>query len=282
MDWLSFFLYALGFVVLLVLTQDLHIFPGAVLSKINFFGQRNKIIPPEVESIFIRSLDGTSLEVWRYAPESETSVNNYVAVIFHGNGGPVENFLFVQMWLAELGIPSYSFDYRGFGRSSGWPSEKGIYKDSDAVWKYVVEREGVTPDQIVVVGISVGSAPAARAAALHHPKLLLLSSAFIDLRSAARAQPVVGLLAPFVWHRFPTKEYVQTLKQTHLLLAHGLKDNIVPPKHSELLEEAYIGDGNVRRLEAKDSGHNLAFYALKDELKESLREWLSLLPDREE
>jgi pimeloyl-ACP methyl ester carboxylesterase len=178
------------------------------------------------------------------------------------------------MWLADLGILSYSFDYRGFGRSTGWPSERGFNKDSDSVWSYVTDREGVSAKQIVVVGISVGSAPASRIAAIHQPKLLLLSSAFTDLKSAARAQPVVGLLAPFVWHRFPTVEHVSRLKETHLLLAHGLRDKIVPPHHSEVLREAYVGGGNVRRLTSEDTGHNMAFYGLKDELKEAMLEWL--------
>ncbi len=274
MDLLSIALYSIGFIVLLVVTQDIHIFPGAFFSKVLFLWQRNKPIPPFVESSFIESTDGTKLEVWRYSPEVQTDLSDYVAIIFHGNGGPVENFLFFQMWFADLGIASYNFDYRGFGRSRGWPSETGIYNDSDTVWAYVTKREQVPSEKIIVLGISVGSAPAARIAALYEPKMLLLSSAFTDLRSVTRAQWVIGLLAPLVRYTFPTIEYVTRLKRAHLLLAHGLKDNIVPPNHSELLEAAYNGTGHVQRYFSNDTGHNMAFYDLKDKLKATLEEWL--------
>ena len=270
MDPFKLALYTLGFIVLLVLTQDIHIFPGAFISKLGVFWNRNKKTPPQVISQFIKSKDGTTLEVWRYQPEEKTDLSDYVAIIFHGNGSPLENFIFIQMWLAELGIPSYNFDYRGYGRSSGWPSEKGIYLDSDAIWEHVMVQEGVDASRVVIVGISVGGAPAARVAAQHSPKLLLLSSAFTDLRSTVRAQPILGILWPFVWHKFSTIEYVSRLGKTDLILAHGTRDKIVPCKHSKELESAYKGTGQVRRLISDVAGHNLVFYDLKDELKESL------------
>jgi len=245
MDLARIALLLLGAFVFLVITQDIHIFPGAFFSKAQFLSQRNKAVPRQVESLFIKAADGAELEVWRYAPDRRTGLSGYAAVVFHGNGGAVEDFVFVQMWLAELGIPSYGFDYRGFGRSSGWPSERGINRDGDAVWEYAVRRENSEPSRMILVGISIGSAPAARIAALHQPRLLLLCSAFTDLKSAARAQPVIGLLAPLVWHRFPTLEYVRRLETTDLLLAHGLRDNIVPADHSIRRERAYRGSGRV-------------------------------------
>ena len=266
MDPFTLLVIAAGFVILLILTQDLHIFPGVVSSKLNFLSQRRKQTPPNVESLFIKSSDGVNLEVWHHTIEDGVATKPYIALICHGNGGPVEAFLFIQMWLAEQGIPSYSFDYRGFGRSGGWPSEKGIYRDSDAVWEYVRERENIKPENIIVVGISVGSAPAARIAATHHPKLLMLISAFKDLRSTVRAQPIFGLLAPFVWSKFPTMKWVQELDHTHLLIAHGLKDNIVPAFHSEELEKAYSGSGELIRLTSEIAGHNMTFYDLRNKI----------------
>jgi uncharacterized protein len=265
--------YLLGFVVLVILTQDIHIFPGAFLSKAKFW-RRNRKPPSNVESIFIKASDATKLEVWRHAAEHETRLREFVAIVFHGNGGPMENFLFIQMWLGQLGIVSYNFDYRGFGRSEGWPNERGIYLDSDAVWEYVLAREKVDQSQVIIVGVSVGSAPAARTAAKHQPKLLLLTSAFTSLRGAVRAQPVIGLLAPFVRHKLSTIEHIRNLKSTHLLLAHAVNDKIVPYSHSSELEAAYAGAGRVLRLSTTEAGHNMAIYALKNELAKTLMEWL--------
>jgi uncharacterized protein len=274
MGLLHFALYLLGLVIFLVLTQDIHIFPGAFLSRITYFWQRNKPIPCEVESIFVATKDNVSLELWRYAPCEQSEYSKYVGLVFHGNGASLENFIFVQMWLAEMGIASYGFDYRGFGRSSGWPSERGIYLDSDTVWDYVLRREQLDHSRIIVIGISVGSAPAARIAGLHQPKVLLLSSPFTDLRSVVRAQPIAGLFSSLIWTKFPTISYLKELRQTHLLLAHGLKDNLIPSSHSVELERAYKGQGKVRRLTSPTAGHNGTFYDLRHEIKETLISWL--------
>ena len=120
----------------------------------------------------------------------------------------------------------------------------------------------------------MGSGPASRIAAQYHPKLLLLSSAFTDLRCAVRSHKIVGLLSPFVWHKFPTIDHVRALKSTDLVIAHGMNDKIVPPGHSVQLEASYGGQGRVRRFASDSAGHNLAFYALKDELSSTLIGWL--------
>ncbi len=273
MNLFSVVFFSIGFLVLLIVTQDLHIFPGAFTSKAKFW-KRNRKPPPPVESFFVTAQDQIKLEVWRYPAERETDLSQYKAIIFHGNGGPVDDFLFVQMWLSDLGIASYNFDYRGYGRSDGWPGERGIYSDSDAVYSYLLKKENVDSSRILIIGISVGSGPAARIASMHSPKLLLLASAFTDLRSTIRAQPLIGFLAPFVRHKFPTIDYVKTLTSTDLLIAHARNDRIVPWQHSIELEAAYQGSGNLKRLLSEESGHNLAFFALKRELKETLLAWL--------
>ena len=273
MDYLGLLIVVIGGVVFTILTQDIHIFPGAFFPKFRIW-DRGKKAPYPVESSFIKTVDGKALELWRHPNEEETDLSKYIGIVCHGNGSTLEDFLFYQMWLSELGIRSYNFDYRGFGRSEGWPSEKGIYKDSEAVWEHVLMTEGVDASQIIVVGVSIGSGPAARLARTYQPPLLILSSAFIDLKSVVRSQSIIGWLAPFVRHSFPTIEYVRELKTTHVLLAHGLNDTIVPPEHSNMLEGAYTGSGHVRRCVSAEGGHNMAFFDLKNELKEIVKKWL--------
>jgi alpha-beta hydrolase superfamily lysophospholipase len=277
MTWMGFveiFLYALGFLVLVILTQDIHIFPGSFTSRLFRLIQK-RVTPLEVESVTIKSSDGVALEVWRYEGIPSDHHRRVAAIICHGNGGSMEHFLFVQMWLAEQGICSYNFDYRAFGQSGGlWPSESGMYRDAEAVAGYVLERERIGPEDLIVVGISIGSGPASKLAAEISPAVLLLVSAFTDLRSVVRSQKPLGILAPFVWHRFPTEEHIEKLRDTHLLLAHGMQDRIVPAHHSESLEKAYQGEGSVTRFESAEAGHNLALYALRRELASKLGELL--------
>ncbi len=274
LEILRLVLYAVGFLVFLVLSQDLHIFPGAFLSKVMLFPQHCKKVPQEVRSSFVRTEDGKRLELWRYEADEQTVLSKYRALIFHGNGASLESFVFVQMWLASLGIVSYSFDYRGYGRSTGWPSEKGFALDSDAIWKHITTTEAVNPSHTIVVGISIGSASAARIAALHGARLLILSSPFTDLRSAVRAQPFVGMLSSFVRYSFSTVDYVRQLTQTDLIILHGLKDRIIPPCQAVHLQNAYAGSGQLRRLVSEIGGHNSAFYLLREPLRAVLERWL--------
>lgn len=278
-DYLSnlcwFFVHAIAFTFLLVLTQDIHIFPGALFSLLRGRIRDPKTLPRGVESVFVTTEDGKSLEVWRLpADPLESSRFPYCAIIFHGNGASLENFFAVQLWFSSLGITSYSFDYRGFGKSSGWPSEKGINRDSDAVWQYVAERESLPANRLIVFGMSVGGAPAARIASIHQPKVLILVSTFTDLKQVVREQFLVGFLAPFVWYAMRTIDYVRELGQTHLILAHGEKDRLIRPYHSEKLLEAYKGSDVPARITTLVPGHNSTFFAVRNQLGGKLMERL--------
>ncbi len=263
---LNFLLGASGFVLFLVVTQDVHIFPGALLSLFSGRTRDPRTLPSGVESIFISTPDAKKIELWRLAPQQEVPQKDLVALIFHGNGGALESFYLFQLWFSSLGICSYAFDYRGFGKSSGWPGEKGISTDSDAVWSYCVEREKLDPQQIIIFGFSIGSGPASRIAALHSPRALILTSPFTDLRRVVREHGLLAILAPFLRHRFPVKAHIEKLKSTSLLLVHGGNDKIISRVHAEELERSYRGSGQVTRLFSEGAGHNLVFYELKDEM----------------
>ena len=273
---ISVLLYSLGFVLIIVVTQDIHLFPGAFYSLLTRKKRDPRTLPAGIESDFISTSDQKRLEVWRH--ESEPSVEKlpFIAVIFHGNGAPLKNFLVVQQWFAALGISNYGFDYRGFGKSSGWPSETGIEEDSDTVWNYVLQREEITPEQVIVLGVSVGCAPAARIAALHQPKMLVLVSAFIDLKTVVDEQLLFGPLSRFLWYRFPTIDYVKQLESADLLLAHGEKDRLIRPYHTKVLQEAYRGSGCVERVTTNAPGHTSTFYATRKVLGQWILERLGV------
>lgn len=275
MDLLYYLLLILGFIVLLIVTQSIQVFPGALFSIFNRRTRDASTLHPGMESSFIETADGKSIEVWRLPCTEAPPVPPYVGVVFHGNGGSLENFLFPQLWFQELGLTSYGFDYRGFGKSSGWPSEEGLYLDSDAVWRYIMEREKIDPKCIVVCGISLGGAPAARIASKHKVKALILVSAFTGIKQVIKEQSLIGLLAPFVWYKFPTIDYVRGLKDTQLILACGGGDEIVHSSHAQELADAYAGTGKVKHLICESAGHNATFFALKRELAAALLEGLS-------
>jgi len=273
-------LYASGFAVLLLLSQNLHIFPGAVISKYQRLLGRRFGCPAGVQSHTITSEDGNRIEIWEMQGESQQNFRiahngkPYIALIFHGNAAPMESFLLLQFWTAELGIKSYTFDYRGYGNSTGWPSEQGIYKDSDAFWRFVSEREDFQAENIIVIGYSVGGAPASRIANLHGVRLLLLISPFSSIKDVLRDQIMFRPMVPLLWSELSTVDNVNDLTKTGLIVVHGRKDTIVRPHHADRVVSAYRGDSNVTLIWDECGTHNTAFYSKRREVAAALASYL--------
>jgi uncharacterized protein len=264
--------------ILLVATQDIQVFPYALVSLLHKPSINLSTLQPIPESATITTIDNEHLEVWRVAAAQGQPTLPYVAIVFHGNGGWLKTFYPFQQWLSSLGITSYSFDYRGYGRSSGWPSEPGIYRDVDAVWQYVSGREQSDSQHMIVMGQSIGSGPAAYAASKYQARVLLLLSGYTSIYDVARKRPVLGLLAyllkPLMFYDFPASAYVSTLQDTCLILAHGKEDNIIGYENSIALKEAYRGKGETTLVLYEQASHNDLFFKVYPELSAKLLECL--------
>lgn len=230
---------------ILVLSQDIQIFPGAVMSY-----QRNPL-PEDVTVHYVSTSDGEKLESWRL-PGTE---NSPVAIIFHGNAGDVQNFFAYQTLFKHYGLTSYGFDYRGYGKSTGWPSENGLYKDADAILDYVKTKEGVTDKDIILFGISIGTGPASYLARKTNPGALVLLSPFWSLPEAIKST-AFGFLSPFAFHEFPVGENVSALTDTCLILAHGKLDKVIPYEQGKRVFDTYKGTALSIMISPHEAGHN--------------------------
>ncbi len=115
---------------------------------------------------------------------------------FHGNGGNLSIWAPILAGIARQGYAVTAFDYRGYGNSTGRPSERGLYRDVDAI----VERFWSEPrpaGPVVYWGRSLGRAMAAYAATVRAPDGLIRESTSPDVRSLVRTQPLLALLAVF-------------------------------------------------------------------------------------
>src|SRR5690606_33498765 len=105
------------------------------------------------------------------APEARGAV-----LLAHGNAGSIAMRVDYIPLFHRLGYSVLLFDYRGYGRSEGKPSEEGTYADARAAWRHLVAERGFPPGRIVVMGESLGGAVAARLAAEQQPGALVLAS----------------------------------------------------------------------------------------------------------
>lgn len=237
---------AVALVFLTVLSQPLQVFPGVLA--------RSGTPPPWVERSFVSTSDGRTLEAWRVSPAERRF--RQVALVFHGNGDVLAQAVQYQAWLRDRGFLSYGFDYRGYGNSTGFPSEGGLYRDAEAMYDYVLTREGLRPQDLLAFGVSLGSGPAAYIASQHAVGTLALLSPYTSIPAVVRSRGLLGLLAPLVWYSFPVESFMGELRDTCVVLAHGRRDVVIPWSHTESLRAKYVGASRVTVLFNELGGHN--------------------------
>lgn len=263
-------LYILAIPVVLVLTQDLLLFSGALLSRTRKWRRKKFLVPDGTLQHKLLCEGSITLDVWEKAPNPGVQPLPFVMLIFHGHTDSMEKYTFLQTWAAELGITSYGLDYRGYGNSTGWPSEKTLNADCTAFYKFVAERTNVAPQQVIILGYSFGCVPAAFVAQLHQVKALILLSAFTSVMDIVKQHPYVKYLAPFVWLKSSVIENVQRLHDTHLVVVNGGLDSPIPTEHAELLTQAYKGAYPPNLLLDTQSTPSAVFENQKDWITEIL------------
>ena len=188
----------------------------------------------EFDAVSIATRDGEQLRGWWLRHPSPKATILY----FHGNGGNLSMWTPILAGIVQHGYEVFAFDYRGYGLSTGRPSEQGLYRDVDAVVDYFTTHASNDVPRIYW-GRSLGVVMAAYAASLDAPRGLVLESGFPSARSLLRDSPLMFALSLFASYRFPAAAFLQRLKtRTPLLILHGDADRIVPINQGHALFEA--------------------------------------------
>jgi hypothetical protein len=171
----------------------------------------------------IGTSDGETLHGWWLEqPDPRAQV-----IFWHGNGGNLSLWLDLVLELHAHGFSVLAVDYRGYGASTGVPSQAGIYRDAEAVTREF-HRRLARPDRPVLYwGRSLGSTIAAASAASHAPDGLVLESPIPDARSVLRANPALWALSFLSSYTFETSKHLRAYTGP-LLVVHGERDTIVP------------------------------------------------------
>jgi len=182
------------------------------------------------ESAMLPTDDGERLRAWSLPHPAPRALILY----FHGNGGNLSVWSPILVNIHRRGYAIRAFDYRGYGESSGTPTELGLYRDVNAFLDWAPASAG-TP--IVYWGRSLGATMAAYAATVRAPDALILESGFPSARALLRANPVLALLSLFSTYRFPTTELLRGV-QAPALVMHGDADRVVQFANGRALFEA--------------------------------------------
>ena len=184
---------------------------------------------------------------WIDSPPSASFGGTAKVLLFlHGNAENISGNLDHASKFQKFGFSVLIVDYRGYGISDGsfsdggFPTEKSVYQDVETAWNYLVEERGISPEQIVIYGHSLGGAIAIELAS-HHPEAdsLIIEGTFTCMRDMADYQysylgifPIDLLLK----NHFASMNKVGSLKMP-VLFIHGQDDDVVPYWMSEALFE---------------------------------------------
>ncbi len=207
-------------------------------SKVVFFPvERMESAPDriglEYQKVRFKTADDVRLFSW-FLPAQQ---NKGVILFFHGNAGNISHRLDTLAIFNQLGYSTLIFDYRGYGKSEGTPSEQGLYLDAEAAWKYLVEEMEVKPEDIIIFGRSLGGPLAAHIAAQNSVRACIVESTFTsakDIASSLYPLYPVGLICRF---KFETLQSILK-KSAPLLVVHSSDDEIIPFSHGRKIYEA--------------------------------------------
>ncbi len=172
------------------------------------------------EDVWLRTADGVRVHAWWIAPPGA----QLATLFLHGNAGNVSHRIEHIREITAAGSALLLLDYRGYGRSEGRPTEKGLYADADAAYLHLT-ASGWKPEQIVLHGESLGSAVAVDLASRRPCAGLVLETPFTTTRDvAARVLPVLGPL--LIWS-YNSKAKIARVRAP-LLIMHGDRDEVIP------------------------------------------------------
>jgi len=228
-------------------------------------------LPAGVEEAFFTAEDGVRLHGWFAAHPAPRAIVLYC----HGNAGNVTHradILYALRNWSEVSV--LVLDYRGYGKSEGWPTEHGVLADTRAARKWLASRTGVEEAEIVLMGQSLGGAVAAVIAARDGARGLVLESTFTSIPE----------MAAYHYPWLPTRWVIRTRLDAQaeiknyrgpVFLCHAEHDSIVPYVMGQRLFAAANEPKEFMTIPGAD--HN---DPLPREYYIRLREFFSRLPSR--
>lgn len=230
----------------------------------------------DFESVRIATEDGEQLHGW-WVP---ATTPRGTVLLFHGNAGSIAARVDYLLMFHRLGYATLIIDYRGYGQSTGRPSETGTYRDAEAAWRWLTTTRGVKAADIVLFGESLGGAVASWLAARvplitdpqpgAAPRALILASTFTSINDLGSE------VYPFLPVRLISRIHYDNhanLKgaRVPLLIAHSPRDELIPYAHGRRLFDAAHHPKQFLELAG---GHNDGFIFMREDWVQALGHFL--------
>jgi fermentation-respiration switch protein FrsA (DUF1100 family) len=234
-------------------------------------------IHPAPEEIFFTSGNGYQLNGWFFPSLDQSPWEDWVILVSHGNGGNISYRLkLYELWI-QAGFSVFPYDYKGYGLSSGRPSEQGTYEDATNAYEWLIKR-GFKPDNIIALGESLGGAVATELATRRPLAGLVLQSTFTGIKDLGKEL--------FPW--LPVEMIGSIDYATHsklpdlnlpLLILHSREDTMIPFHHAE---KNFRAGREPKLLRELAGNHNDGLTVSADRYRSHITEFKELLITKKE
>jgi fermentation-respiration switch protein FrsA (DUF1100 family) len=198
------------------------------------------------EDVWLDTPDNVRLHAW-WVPGDDARL---VTLYLHGNAGNITDRFSAIREIVAAGSSILIPDYRGYGKSAGWATEKGLYIDSETAFVHLLER-GYRADRIILHGESLGSAVAVDLASRRPCAGLILEAPFTSAGDIAGT--IIPVLGPLLVHSYDSRSKIRWILASKLFL-HGNRDEIIPLRFGQELFAAAQGPKTLWIVEG--AGHN--------------------------
>jgi abhydrolase domain-containing protein 17 len=238
-----------------------------------FFADR-AIFRPQVSSykdtpdtIKLKTRDGEQISARYY----ENPNSSYTILFSHGNAEDIGMLEPFAWHLRDLGVSVLTYDYQGYGTSSGSPSEENSYAAIDAAYDYLLTEKRLDPKRIILHGRSLGGGVAVDLASRKPVAGLILESTFTSAFRVITRYPILP---------FDKFENIKKIGKVTcpVLLIHGTNDWTIPSYHGHRLFER--ANEPKQSLWVEGAGHNDVVHKDEKSYSDSIRTFAQTLGEK--
>ncbi len=221
-----------------------------------------------IEEHYFTTEDSVRLHAW-FWPKSDALAT---ILLIHGNAGNLSQRLdLMRRYREHLNSEIFIFDYRGYGRSEGYPSEKGVYLDAQAAYAFLTNKLARDPDRLIILGRSLGGAVAVDLAQTAKAAGLILDSTFSSGKDMARQMFGIVPVWWFMTIRLASEEKIPYVRMP-ILFVHGTLDEMVPMRLGRKLYEKAPAPKKFVAIEG--ARHNDIYITGGDAYYQAMREFI--------
>lgn len=200
------------------------------------------------EELVLETETAGPLHAWWITGQSNEAP---AVIICHGNGGNISHRIYLANVFNKWGWHVLLFDYRGYGKSKGKPSEEGTYEDARTARQWLKDSRPEI-EKHIIYGRSLGGAVAAQLAVEEPPDVLIIESTFISATAMAKR------LFPYLPVRLLCRYRYNTLQSLEkvrcpVAVAHSPDDETIPFEHGRRLYDAV---SQPKMFYSLQGGHN--------------------------